>query len=1028
MAPPPKSPPKLDPSTGKVAGTSVDTKLVGTDVGTGGFEIEGELETMDPGASDNRPTYGTFSRGDVKVDNTQKDISKVTRVTLAQYMGRLTKNNEYPVDAVETSEISTTSDKGLPAKLGQSSNSSQFNKDAPSALSENAASIAGFRKGKSDPLTDVDGNKLLPDAVKSGKNELEPTSPLKPYTSAVLGKNRFTSDKVMSSTQLRRYRHVPESMGKYEPSDTPTPNVQDFSRDRMAQVGPALTMRSGIELLSGNDGFNPSSFGAEAGAILPGVAQLGVRRIDNVMLSAADVMDSLYIDEGGADTTITIDPMGLSWGTMNNTADQFSGASALGMQALSAALVIGVEVVIELLSVVLSGAGKGKRPTRDVIGRYSLGSYMTGQKPKNTDSIAGVIAAALPPDLGSLLGLRPTRSQFSACVKTGSRAFFGIKSGGGILGGIAAAAAAGAMSENPGYNAVVCRAIIRSGVSIVDSIKHIGGNPISIAKGIVGMLDVLKSSKIISAINVFAQLGDHILNSPNEWIDSLADGNKISAMDSAQNTNAVSKNRLNGTLKLAWASNRAPSVMLLPRSIIATRGEAITPDTPTFGLSNFDKDTKHQVRVNDNRLSQKDVDKIESELDAEYVPFYFHDLRTNEIISFHAFLDNITDDYTANYESSEGFGRVDPIKIYKNTSRRLGVSFRVVATSQMDFDDMWIKLNKLTTLVYPQYTAGRMITNGSDYTIRQPFSQLISASPMIRLRLGDLFKSNYSKFALARLFGLGEQGVMVDGKSIGNLEKFDDSIINDIKNEIERAKKNSDTGFRFHVESTGNYPLSSDARGTLLSVISSGDKTSYNSETFLGGELPYDLIQIKVVVGQGASDEGSIVGEVEWNEDAINSLTSKNSSAYKKIYGEEAPSGVKRIIGGRYNFPVSVLQPTQASINKVIADKLPRASAEYVQAFSTFMNDSDSNSGNAIARSFRTVGGKGLAGFIDSMNFDWFNQVTWETTPDRAAPQMCKVTMAFSPIHDISPGLDANGFNRAPVYPVGPMSPRKINR
>src|SRR3990167_9249704 len=160
MAPPPKSPPKLDPSTGKVAGTSVDTKLVGTDVGTGGFEIEGELETMDPGASDNRPTYGTFSRGDVKVDNTQKDISKVTRVTLAQYMGRLTKNNEYPVDAFETSEISTTSDKGLPAKLGQSSNSSQFNKDAPSALSENAASIAGFRKGKSDPLTDVDGNKL----------------------------------------------------------------------------------------------------------------------------------------------------------------------------------------------------------------------------------------------------------------------------------------------------------------------------------------------------------------------------------------------------------------------------------------------------------------------------------------------------------------------------------------------------------------------------------------------------------------------------------------------------------------------------------------------------------------------------------------------------------------------------------------------------------------------------------------------------------------------------------------------------
>ena len=32
---------------------------------------------------------------------------------------------------------------------------------------------------------------------------------------------------------------------------------------------------------------------------------------------------------------------------------------------------------------------------------------------------------------------------------------------------------------------------------------------------------------------------------------------------------------------------------------------------------------------------------------------------------------------------------------------------------------------------------------------------------------------------------------------------------------------------------------------------------------------------------------------------------------------------------------------------------------------------------------------------------------------------VCKVTLAFDPIHDISPGIDVNGFNRAPVYKVG---------
>jgi hypothetical protein len=35
------------------------------------------------------------------------------------------------------------------------------------------------------------------------------------------------------------------------------------------------------------------------------------------------------------------------------------------------------------------------------------------------------------------------------------------------------------------------------------------------------------------------------------------------------------------------------------------------------------------------------------------------------------------------------------------------------------------------------------------------------------------------------------------------------------------------------------------------------------------------------------------------------------------------------------------------------------------------------------------------------------------------APRSCKVQMNFEPIHDIAPGLDHEGFNRAPIYPVG---------
>jgi hypothetical protein len=51
------------------------------------------------------------------------------------------------------------------------------------------------------------------------------------------------------------------------------------------------------------------------------------------------------------------------------------------------------------------------------------------------------------------------------------------------------------------------------------------------------------------------------------------------------------------------------------------------------------------------------------------------------------------------------------------------------------------------------------------------------------------------------------------------------------------------------------------------------------------------------------------------------------------------------------------------------------------------------------------------------MDSNW--EVGMGVEEGRKAPKMCKVSVSFSPFHDIVPGLDHQGFNRAPVYPVG---------
>lgn len=165
---------------------------------------------------------------------------------------------------------------------------------------------------------------------------------------------------------------------------------------------------------------------------------------------------------------------------------------------------------------------------------------------------------------------------------------------------------------------------------------------------------------------------------------------------------------------------------------------------------NFDdSDEDESKRAPQKRLSPEIVKLVEDHLDNEYMPFYFHDLRTNEILAFHAFIDTISDSFSPEYTSTSGYGRIDDVKHYVKTTRSINTTFSLVAYNQDDHDLMWYQINKLVSMVYPQWSKG-IKRNEKDRTAF-PFTQMPTASPLIRLRVGDVITSNYSKENLARL-------------------------------------------------------------------------------------------------------------------------------------------------------------------------------------------------------------------------------------------------------------------------------------
>ena len=75
---------------------------------------------------------------------------------------------------------------------------------------------------------------------------------------------------------------------------------------------------------------------------------------------------------------------------------------------------------------------------------------------------------------------------------------------------------------------------------------------------------------------------------------------------------------------------------------------------------------------------------------------------------------------------------------------------------------------------------------------------------------------------------------------------------------------------------------------------------------------------------------------------------------------------------------------------------------------------------NPYARAIESTKGRGLAGVMGAINFNWLDDnFGWETDFNARAPMGCKISFSFDVIHDIPPGLDHSGYNKAPLYNVG---------
>ncbi|MAE82928.1 MAG: hypothetical protein CMB80_09350 [Flammeovirgaceae bacterium] len=800
-----------------------------------------------------------------------------------------------------------------------------------------------------------------------------------------------------------------------------------------------------------------------------------------------------------------------SWGQLNSPNEPFSGPFPAGMILLAALTIIGLLVIAIFIQMIwqaiASGADHGTfSPKGDgSIGNNSSDLTQHAPTPKVWKGIKGEHA---PRDSGTdwssgvgnkfmeMLGIPHTHHGWEACFPVGLESFYGFASGG--LGSLMAGAGGFVpnfqelfdMLENlimsSGYYSSIMRAVARDIQQITEGFAAFGniGSFTGAMGAIFGVIQALTTSTTWRFIMTMAAVGDKVLDSNFNYFNPEGEVPANKKLPTPEFRVQKSRRKF-GDDELVWSSNSALSLYLLPmelqRSLMLAQGHNL----PGHGLRgayvaqsmqkkllavssiNPTNQTRPAYMSHENQkggiIDPAFVSRMEAHLEAEFCPFYFHDLRTNEIITFHAFITSLTESFAPSWSAKEAYGRMDDVMILQKTTRSLTLSFVVAATNETDMSGMWFKINKLVSMIYPQWSAGKLMKSG-ERKFRMPFSQIPTASPVVRMRIGDVVSSNYSRFGLARLFGLGDPQFESSFKKAAGAPQ-DTAADAEKKGEVaaDAGTEATEAQTKLLSETGGvlakGIPLV--IKADIANIAITAEKGGAGSSTDMFSPTPTDtpLYLDKIPAGtKVVVEKGDIEIKHKQANPAPNATPPDSPATPNADPAAPAPGGTGEpavdIPPGGYTYLVIVNSPeftaegnlpvgetgvqyqvtlvpgkhvfalgefsAEGDADAIVAEEFPEvASAEEI-GVKDFLagGEVEATLQNPIVRSFEATRGSGLAGVITSLNFT-YSDSPWESNMHNKAPIWTTVDLGFTVIHDITPGLAPDGSLRAPTHPVG---------
>ncbi len=142
----------------------------------------------------------------------------------------------------------------------------------------------------------------------------------------------------------------------------------------------------------------------------------------------------------------------------------------------------------------------------------------------------------------------------------------------------------------------------------------------------------------------------------------------------------------------------------------------------------------------------------------------FEHVPTGKTINFKAYITAFNETFSSDWATETVFGRVDPIAMFKQTTRNVTLSFKVVAATPSEGFENLYRVDVLRSFLYPTY-----VDTGNAITLAQ--------SPLVRVKVMNLLTDGAESNTYDQMFGAGlmtaMQGALTIIKSMSVAHNLD---------------------------------------------------------------------------------------------------------------------------------------------------------------------------------------------------------------------------------------------------------------